>query len=71
MAEQPDNRRGVEAALARLAGRELTVVLEEAPPEVPAPVSGGEGSSPAPAPDHRSLLEDIKAQFDAVEEPGR
>lgn len=72
MAEQPDNRRGVEAALARLAGRELTVVLEEAPPEAPAPASGGEGPSPvpAPAPDHRSLMEDIKAQFDAVEEPG-
>lgn len=72
MAEQPDNTRGVEAALARLAGRQIAILMEEGVP-APSPPAGGEGPGPAkPASsDHRSLLEDIKAQFDAVEEPGR
>ena len=70
MAEQPDNARGVEAALSRLAGRSIAILMEQgAAPSPPASVNAApprEASS-----DHRTLLEDIKAQFDAVEEPGR
>jgi DNA polymerase-3 subunit gamma/tau len=68
MLEQPDERRRIEAVLARLAGRPLEVALEEAAaeeaPRIRLPEAGPAGS-------HRDLLEDIKAQFDAVEDPGR
>lgn len=71
MAEQPDNIRGVEAALARLAGRPIALALEQG--AAPRAASSADDAAPAkePSSDHRSLLEDIKAQFNAVEEPGK
>lgn len=71
MAEQPDNIRGVEAALARLAGRPISLALEAG--AAPKPASSADEAAPpkASSSDHRSLLEDIKAQFNAVEEPGK
>jgi DNA polymerase-3 subunit gamma/tau len=71
MAEQPDNIRGVEAALARLAGRPIALALEQGA-VAKAPSSGDQATPPRESSsDHRSLLEDIKAQFNAVEEPGK
>jgi DNA polymerase-3 subunit gamma/tau len=66
MAEQPDNLRVVEATLSRLAGRALDVDLQAAP--APSPAQSAAAATAVTPGDHKSLLEDIKAQFDAVEE---
>jgi len=65
---QPDERRRIERALSRLAHRDLTVALEALPAsEAPAPDEQRAEAPQGPV-DHRTLMEDIKSQFDAVEE---
>ncbi|HJZ62162.1 MAG TPA: DNA polymerase III subunit gamma/tau [Miltoncostaeaceae bacterium] len=59
---EPDERALIEGTLSRFAGRPLTVELEEA--EAP-PVE----HPSAPELDHDGLLEELKRQFNAVEEP--
>ena len=59
---EPDERALIEGALTRFAGRPLTVELEEA--EAPAAEPQAEDEL-----DHDGLLEELKRQFNAVEEP--
>jgi hypothetical protein len=64
MLGSPDHRARVEAALARVTGRRLTVrfIVEDAP--VPHP-----GPAPDEPIDHRRLAEEIKSVFKAEEVP--